>query len=352
MKKLPGHIGKGRRLRNWLALAFLGWLTVTQAPASAAPVNATLGTLAPEGTSYHRMLLDLREKWRKAPGGGVNLRIYAGGKMGGEAKMVSQMRLGALDAALLTVAGLSEIEPGVSGLQNVPMRFHSLDEVDYVGSKMRPMFAERMAKAGFVVLFWGDTGWVRFFSKQPMLTPEDLKKTKMFTWAGNPEFTAMLKSGGLQPVPLETADIVPMLDTGLITSVSLPPFVALAAQVYSRAPHMLELNWAPLTGAMVIRKAVWDKIPAEAKETLLKAAEEAGRSNTTQGRAESDKAVQAMKDKGLTVHKVTPEMELQWRKASEEFYPKIRGKLIPEEIFGEVERLLTEYRATKAGAKP
>jgi TRAP-type C4-dicarboxylate transport system substrate-binding protein len=321
-------------------------------PLAAAPINVTLGTLAPEGTSYHRLLLDLREKWRKAPAGGVNLRIYAGGKLGGEAKMVSQMRLGALDAALLTVAGLSDIEPAVSGLQNIPMMFHTLEEVDYVGARLRPMLADRMGKAGFVVLFWGDTGWVRFFSKEPMQTPDDLKKTKMFTWAGNPAFTAMLKSGGLQPVPLETADIVPMLDTGLITSVSLPPFVALAAQVYSRAPHMLDLNWAPLTGALVVRKAVWDRIPAEAKETLLAAAEEAGKTNTTQGRSESDKAVAVMQEKGLTVHKVTPEMEKEWRKASEEFYPKIRGKLVPEDVFAAVERLLSEYRAGKSGARP
>jgi len=325
---------------------------LTASSAIAAPINATLGTLAPEGTSYHRMLLELREKWRKAPGGGVNLRIYAGGKMGGEAKMVSQMRLGALDAALLTVAGLSEIEPSVSGLQNIPMMFHTLDEVDYVGAKLRPMLAKRMEKAGFVALFWGDTGWVRFFSKKPMLTPEDLKKTKMFTWAGNPAFTEMLKSGGLQPVPLETADIVPMLDTGLIDCVSLPPFVALAMQVNSRAPHMLDMNWAPLIGAFVIRKATWDKIPAEAKETLLKAADEAGKSNKESGRAESDKAVAAMKEKGLTVHKVTPEMEADWRKASEWYYPKIRGKLIAEDMFAEVERLLKEYRAANAAAKP
>jgi TRAP-type transport system periplasmic protein len=348
MMRTLERIGWGQH--SVLALVFLGLLV--SARASAAPKTVTLGTLAPEGTSYHRMLLELREKWRAAPGGGANLRIYAGGKMGGESKMVSQMRLGALDAALLTAAGLSEIEPAVAGLQNVPMRFHSLDELDYVGSKLRPMLAQRMEKAGFVVLFWGDTGWVRFFSKEKMLTPDDLKKTKMFTWAGNPAFTEMLKSGGLQPVPLETADIVPMLDTGLITSVSLPPFVALAAQVYGRAPHMLELNWAPLTGAMVIRKAVWDKLPAEGKEAMLKASDEAGKSNTAHGRAESDKAVTAMKEKGLTVHKVTPEMEVEWRKASESFYPKIRGKLVPEDIFAEVERLLNDYRAGKGQAKP
>ena len=340
------HFGKTRLLQTAALLLLLG------TAAHAAPVTVTLGTLAPEGTSYHRMLLELREKWRAVPGGGVNLRIYAGGKMGGESKMVSQMRLGALDAALLTVAGLSEIEPAVSGLQNIPMMFHTLDELDYVSEKLRPMLSKRMEKAGFVPLFWGDTGWVRFFSKQPMLTPDDLKKTKMFTWAGNPEFTAMLKSGGLQPVPQETADIVPMLDTGLITSVSLPPFVALAGQVYSRAPHMLDLNWAPLTGALVVRKAVWDKIPAEAKEALLKASNEAGRSNKTQGRAESDKAVAAMKEKGLTVHKVTPELEIEWRKAAESFYPQIRSKLVPEDIFTEVERLLKEHRAAGGQAKP
>ena len=134
-------------------------------------MNVTLGTLAPDGTSYHRMLLEMREKWRKAPGGGVNLRIYAGGKMGGEAKMVSQMRLGALDSAMLTATGLAEIEPAVTGLQSIPMMFRSFEEVDYIGAKLQPMLAKRMEKAGFVVLFWGDVGWLRFFSKQPVRTP-------------------------------------------------------------------------------------------------------------------------------------------------------------------------------------
>src|SRR5215212_6383846 len=152
-----------RRVRALAApLAFI-FTSLTYA-VNAAP-TVTLGTLAPEGTIYHRSLMELREQWRKAPGGGVNLRIYGGGKMGGEAKMVSQMRLGALDAALLTVAGLSEIEPAVSGLQNIPMRYRSLEEMDYVSAKLRPMLAQRMEKAGFVVLFWGDSGWVRFFSK-------------------------------------------------------------------------------------------------------------------------------------------------------------------------------------------
>ena len=331
-------------------LAALLFLLVTLSPAFAAP-TVSLGTLAPDGTSYHKSLLELRDQWRKAPGGGVNLRIFGGGKMGGEAKMVSQMRLGSLDAALLTVNGISEIEKGVTGLQSMPMMFRSLDEVDYVGQRLQPMLNQRMEKAGFVVLFWTDAGWTRFFAKKPMVTPDDLKRTKLFTWAGDADFVETLKGGGYNPVPLETADIVPMFDTGLINCIAMPPFAALATQIYDRAPHMLELNWAPLIGALVIRKSVWDKLPAAARPELLQAAAATGVANKAQSRAESLKSVEAMKTKGLTVHPVPPALEAEWRRGAEPFYPRIKGKLVPADIWDEVQKILAEYRAG-AGKQP
>jgi TRAP-type C4-dicarboxylate transport system substrate-binding protein len=315
----------------------------------AAPV-ISIGTLAPEGTSYHRSLLAMRDKWAKAPGGGVRLRIYAGGKLGGDAKMVSQMRLGALQAGMLTSAGLSEIEPSVTGLQGVPMMYRSLAELDYVTDKLKGLLEERIEKQGFVVLSWSDVGWVHFFSKTPIRTPEEAKKTKIFTWAGEPKLVEIWKSAGFQPVPLETADIVPMLDSGLVNCVPMPPFVALGAQVYDRAPHMLQLNWAPLVGAIVIRKAVWDPIPAETRTILKAAAEETGRGNKTQGRAESEKAITAMKEKGLKIQPVDASLEAQWRAEAEKFYPRIRGSYVPAETFDRVQAALKEYRA--AAGKP
>ena len=87
---------------------------------------------------------------------------------------------------MLTAAGLSEIEPGVAGLQNLPMGFRNLDEVDYVGEKLRPLLEARLAAKGFIVLFWSDAGWVRFFSNKPVHRPDDLKRLKLFCWSGNP----------------------------------------------------------------------------------------------------------------------------------------------------------------------
>jgi len=166
--------------------------------------------------------------------------------------------------------------------------------VDYVGEKLRPLLQERLAKKGFVVLFWSDAGWVRFFAKTPFRRPDELRRLKLFTWAGSPEQVEIYKSAGFNPVPLETADILPGLQTGLIEAVPAPPVFALAGQVDARAPYMLELNWAPLVGACVVRKETWEHIPADQREALLKAAAAAGAEIKANGRKESTEAVRAM----------------------------------------------------------
>src|SRR3989454_4494682 len=212
---------------------------------AAAPVKVHLGTLAPKGSSYTRHLQVMGEKWRKAPGGGALLTIYPDGTMGSEADMVRRMRLGQLQAAMVTVSGLSEIEPAVAGLQSMPKIYRSLEEVDYIANKMEPMLEKRLNDKGFVVLFWSDTGFVRFFSKQPVITPDEFKKAKLFVAASRPAELAIYRFVGCHPVPLEVADILPSLQTGLIDCVAMPPTIALAIQLDTVAPHMLDMNWVP-----------------------------------------------------------------------------------------------------------
>ena len=312
-------------------------------------LRINLGTLAPRGSVYHQSLQAMAEAWRQAPEGGVRLVIYPDGTQGGEADMVRLMRVGMLQAGLFTAVGLSEIEPGTTGLQDVPMLFRNLEEFEYVNEKLRPMLEKRLADKGFIVLFWVDAGWVRFFSRKPVTTPNDLKSMKLFVWAGNADEVSIVQRAGFNPVPLETGDILPGLQTGLVDAVAVPPIFALAGQLDTRAPHMLNLNWAPLVGACIVKKDVWEKIPSATREALLAAAEKAGKEIRKNSRKESDEAVAAMKKRGLKVQEVTPAVEQQWRAVAEKAYPEIRAKIIPTDVFDEVQRLIQEYRA--AGGK-
>lgn len=312
-----------------------------------AATRIKLATLAPTGSAYHKSLMRMRDQWRDLSKGSVNLVIYADGKLGGEADTVGLMSLNSIQASLLTAVGLSEIEPGTEGLQSIPMGFRDLDEVDFVGARLQPILEKRLEAKGFVVLFWTDAAWVHFFSKEPMTTPDDLKRMKMFTWAGSPDTVRVFKSAGFNVVPLETADIIPSLQTGMINVAPSPPVFALAGQIDTRAPHMLQINWGPLVGACVVRKETWESIPAATREAMAKAAVEVGREIKELGRKESREAVQAMERRGLKVTTPTPEVEAQWRVAAEAAYPDIRGTIVPADVFDEAMKALKEYRAAK-----
>lgn len=319
--------------------------------ATQAATKIRLATLAPRDTSYHKSLQLLAEKWRQASGDAVTLTIYTDGTMGGEADMVRRMRIGQIQAAMLTVNGLMQIDASVSSIQNLPMMFHTLDEVDYVREKLRPQIEQKFLEKGFVVLFWGDAGWIRFFSRKAAIRPDDFKNLKMFVGSGDTPTSDIIKDLGITPVPLEQTDILTGLETGLIDTVPTVPFYALAGQFYLPAPHMVEVKWAPLVGGTVITKKAWDSIPASLREEFMKAAAEAGAQIKSRSRAEEDESIEAMKKRGLTVHSLSPAEELEWRNLAEKVYPMIRGKIVPADLFDEVRNLLKDYRAAHPEAK-
>jgi len=331
-------------LRSLLSL--LALLVVTGAHAADA-VRIRLATMAPRGTSWHQNLLAMGEAWRSAQGPGAQFIVYTDGAQGGEPDVVRRMRIGQLNAAMLTVIGLSEIDDSVSALQKMPMVFRSWDELDYVREKLRPRLERRFLDKGFVVLSWGDAGWVRFFSKRPALHAADYRPMKMFAWAGDAPQADIMKSLGYRPVVLEVADILPALQTGMIDVVPSTPFWALTLQFYPHAPHMLELDWAPLVGAIVVTRALWEAMSPAGRDALRTAAEDAGVRMRALSRRQQRESVEAMRKRGLTVHAVSPEIEAEWRAMAERLYPQVRGRMVPADLFDEVQRLLREYRAQK-----
>src|SRR5882724_7768718 len=331
--------------RFTIYLAFAASILGTRLCAADKPVNLRLGTLAPRGSSYHKSLQSIGEKWRQISGGAVRLTIYPDGTQGGEADMVGLMQTGNLDAGLLTAVGLAEIEPAVTALQSMPVCFSSLEEVDYVAEKLRPQLEQRLLAKGYLVLFWSDSGWIRFFTRSHILHPDDMRKLKVFSWAGNAHEYDLWKQTGFSPVALETAGLPQGFLSGTISAAALPPFFVLAGQLDAQAKYMLELNWAPLVGAAVVRKQSWDRVPTSARDAMLQSAVEVGKKVKADGRAENEASVTAMVRRGLHVQKVTPEVEAEWRAIINKIESQIRGKIVPAEMFDEAQRVLKEYRA-------
>ncbi len=307
-----------------------------------------IGTIAPTGSVWYEAIRDMAEAWTKASGGEIDFKIYAGGVAGDEPDLVRKMRIGQLHAAILTVEGLADIAPEVLAVQTL-MTFASNEELEYVQEHMAPMLEAIMENRGFKVLNWGNVGWARFFAKKPVVSPEDLKPLRLFLWSADDAYIEGWKAAGYHPVSLAATDMHTALQSGLIEAFATPPLAALSFQWFALAPHMTGIRWAPLPGATVITKSVWDSFPDDVKPALLAAAREAGEYLQREVRKLDDEAVEVMKKHGLVVHRVPPELVPQWERSTRAGSDKLIGSLVPLEAAAEVARLREEYRTLHQG---
>ncbi len=312
-----------------------------------------LATVAPAGSTWHEYLQEIDHEWQQASAGKVKLKIYAG-TLGDEADIMRRIRIGQLDAAAVTTAGLSTVDDATKAL-HIPLAFASYEELDFVQARIAGALEGALRAKGIVVLNWGDAGWVHFFTKSPVRHPDDLRKEKLFVWAAGDSATTeqLWKRLGFNPVPLSVIDIIPALQTGMITAYQAPPLAALANQWFPFTPSMTGMRWAPLTGATVIAVRAWEKIPSELRPRLAEIAKAAGVRLRDKVRQLEQDAIDAMVKRGLQVAPITVDLYAEWERLAASVYPEIRGKVVPEKYFDEVLRLRNEFRAThRPASKP
>jgi len=310
-------------------------------------ISIRLGAIVPKGSLWDESLQYVRQEWHRISGGTVKVKIYSGGNLGDETELVRKMRQGTIGAAGLSSVGLSRIDNGVSCLQ-VPMMFRSYDELDYVRDRIAPKLEQRIEAKGFKVLNWADGGWVHTFTTKPARTPDEVKRLKLFTSAGDPETERLYKDFGFHVVPLSMAEMVTSLQTGAIEAFSTVPLFAQLQESYKLAPHMIDVLWMPLVGGTVISQKVWEQIPAAYRAPMIEAARGAGTRLRGDIRAMGDVAVREMTTRGLKVVAVDEATRELWRSSAVRAYPQLRGSYCPADLFDEVVRLRDGFRRDHA----
>ena len=304
-----------------------------------------IASIAPNGSLYHRVLQEIGEAYRISQGPRARAIVYPDSLQGTEADTVRRMRVGQLDGSMLSIVGLSQIDASVAALQFMPLMFRSWEEVDHVREQLRPELEAKLAAKGFVVLMWGEAGWVQFFTREPITRPAQFKATRTWVWSGYPAQVDIMKSLGFRAAALPIADILPGLETGLIDTVPAAPLWALVGQFDRVTSYMLPINWVPIVGATVFRKQRFDALSPHVREAVMTAARAGGEKLRTHRTVQDEESIRAMQSRGLTVQIVTPEIEQAWRDVATAAWPQLRGSMVPADTFDRVQASLEAYRA-------
>ena len=315
----------------------------TALPAEAR-VTIRLGTVAPKGSSWELILRRMGADWGKATGGEVRLRIYPGGTVGDEGEMIRKMRIGQLQAAAISNAGLAEIDPRAYALM-LPMMFDSYEEWDHVRQEINPILEATLKEKGFIVLTWTDLGWVYFFTKQAMRTPADLAGMKLAASHTEIKTIDIFKWAGFNPVPISFVDMMTGFQTGLIDSTYAPVILAEGSQFYRQVSNMTDIKWAPLQGAVVMHEKGWNQLSPEQQEKMLRITRKVGEELRTSNREQEQRSLDAMTKRGLTIVEISDEVLTEWRAVAEKAYPRMREGLVTPAIFDRVQKLRDAFRA-------
>ncbi len=310
-----------------------------------------LGTIAPKNSVYHEVLLRMRQSWREISNGSVDLTIYPGGVAGDEVTMLRKMRAGQMHAALISGSGMSFLDEGISALQ-VPLMFDSLEEFDFVRSKLAPTLEQRLREKGFTVLGWGDAGWAYFFAVREFRTPTELREMKLYTSKGDDEMLRLFSEFGLNAVPLDLTELQANLETGLVDVFAVPPLVAAGYQWFASAPHMLDMRFVPIVGSVLIDNDVWDALPEDQQVLMREAAALAAQEIQSAVRNQEKAAIEEMTKYGLKVIRPDETALAEWRREVDKAYPGLRGRYAPAELMDEARSWRDSHRARWGESRP
>jgi TRAP-type C4-dicarboxylate transport system substrate-binding protein len=335
-----------RFIRVLAVVAAAGLLSLPLAAQS--KMELKLATFAPANTTWHRALTEMGAAVTKATAGRVVIRVFANGTQGPEATVVSLMRVGQLNAALLMPAGLAQIDPSINAFA-MPFFIQDDAELQHLLDTVGPEVGRRLDAKGFHLLNWGSAGWVQVFSKQQIRTLDDLKRAKLFTSAGDDDMVRWYSSNGFRPQALSEREIVTQLrlPNGMIDAVPSPPYGALALQFYSATPYMLDLRVAPLVGATVVSKTAWNRLSADDRRIVSDAALAMQRRVLADVPKVDADAVAAMRKAKLTVTTLDAAARAEFQRAAAQILPSMRGSIVPADMYDMALKARDSYRQSR-----
>ncbi|MBC2717365.1 MAG: TRAP transporter substrate-binding protein DctP [Desulfobacteraceae bacterium] len=311
------------------------------APAGAsksAQTKIKIAHIAPEGSTWDRILREFNEELKEKTDNRVSFQIYSGGVAGDDKGVLSKVRIGQLDGGAFTGVGMGDILPEVRIL-DLPFFLTNEGEFERVRTGLTPYFKKAFAEKGFILIGWIDAGFVYFYSAKPIHNLEELQRTKVWAWEGDALSRICLEEIGVTPVALSIVDVMMGLNTGMIDTVYNTPLGAVSFQWYVRTKYQTSTPLGFITTALLVRKKTFEKLSQDDQNTMVALFESHFKGLTQLIRKQNIEATEVMKTRGIQAVKWSQADINELRTSCERTMRKLIGKQYPQSLLDEAFRL-------------
>jgi TRAP-type C4-dicarboxylate transport system substrate-binding protein len=326
----------------------LAILVLTAGLTLALPLQAAtlkIATVTPENSQWMKDMRAGAKEIKERTEGRVQIKYYGGGIMGNDQKVLSRIRIGALQGGAFTPTALAGQYSNLN-LYGLPMMFDSEEEAAFARSRLDARLSAGLEEAGFVNFGFAAGGFAILMSNTPVDSLDDLKGKKVWIPEGDDISRRAMEAMSLSPVTLPLTDVLTGLQTGLIDIVAMSPIGALVLQWHTKVKYITELPLVYTLGFMAVDKKAFGKLSEDdqaiVRDVMGRTYKNFDKANLIDNRGARD----ALLNTGIKTVPVPPEE-----------YEKVRAALMKlnvdlanqghfdKALFDEMLKYVSEYRS-------
>lgn len=297
-----------------LLLACLTILFLSTSVASARVFK--IATVAPEGTFWMQEMRAAAEQIEQETAGRVKFKFYPGGVMGSDESVLRKIRIGQLHGGAVTAASMTGIAPDI-GIYELPYLFDSLEQVDYVRSKMDAELIAGLERKGFVGFGFAEGGFSYMMSDEPLQSVAEVRTKKVWLPSNHEIGEAVFSSADVASVSLPLSDVLTALQTGLIDTIITSPIGAIALQWHTKIAYVVEEPLTYFGALLVINKKAFNKLSEADRQIARDIMGQAFISIDKKNRKDNVEAKQALKNQGIKFVSLSAASRKEWHEVGD-----------------------------------
>ncbi len=323
-------------------------LIVAAAAALAAPLSAQTITLrmaayVPANSPWELGLRRIAADFDRISGGTVRITFPQSVRVSDESDVIQKMRFG-IDGALLTTYGIAQLYPDSLAL-SMPTLIRSDREFDAVLRAIVPLIKEKIGDR-YVVLAVAKGGWVRFFSKRPIIYPEDLVGMRMSVNPDDTKVTRLLESAGVRTVKGDLSALLLQLNSNAVDAFYLSPVftASLWSQFKGKVSYISSFRVSPFIGAIVFNRSSWDRIPEELRTKLQADVQQVAEKMAADSETIENQAIAALLSDGMTMPEAPADSDSRWNDFMRQRASGIIASMFSPDILNAINSALAQAR--------
>jgi TRAP-type transport system periplasmic protein len=317
--------------RCFIAIACSAGLLSTAPPALAQDkIVVKLGWSSTDGPQdpYAVGSRAFKERVEKATGGRLDVQLYPNRQIGDEKPLVEGMRLGTVDAGIITNAVLAQIEPSLQ-INDLPFLFANEEQARaHLDGPVGQKLGANLEKKGVKLLAWMEGGFRNMVNNvRPVSKPEDVSGVK-FRVMQNPVYISMFSSLGGNAVPMAWGETFTAVQQGAIDGLEIPLAIIDQAKIYEVTKFLSITNHTYSAIGLVMSKRTFDRMPDDIKKAIVEVSAPAAKAQRDAASATANEILARLETSGMKVNRISDVKP--FRASVQSVYEKFKDSIGPD----------------------